>query len=162
MSASDDLEVLRKEIRALLSTVRERGTLLFVQWLINRITNDDALPPDEELKTLHRAFVRVDAAFTRKKPPTAEDIELVCKWTASDETRLCRAFGKAVRFFRQEKRISRLTLSKRCRVSLRFILRLERGRGFDFSVPALIRLAEALGVELGQFTDKVAEFEKKK
>jgi hypothetical protein len=144
----------------MLDGIIDRGSLLFFHWLFKRIIKDDPIPGGEELKTLHGAFVRLDAACSNNEPWSAEDMEVVCKWIASDEARLCRAFGKAVRFFREEKRISRLALSKKCRVSLRFILALERGRGFDFSVPAFVRMSQALGVELRELANKVAQFEK--
>ena len=46
------------------------------------------------------------------------------------------------------------------RFPLRAILQLERGQVKDMTLPRLQQLADGLGVELGEFMDKVAELEK--
>ncbi len=67
---TDDPEVLRKEISAVLEKVTDRGSLLFFHWILRRISNNDPLPADEELKALHRAFVRITAASPKGNGPT--------------------------------------------------------------------------------------------
>jgi transcriptional regulator with XRE-family HTH domain len=155
---TDDPEVLRQEISSVLEKVTDRGSLLFFHWIFKRIANNDPLPPDDELKALHGAFVRIVAAFAEKKPPPAGDLALVNKWIVVNEAAMARAVGTAVRFFRERVGMSRLTLSKKCAVPLRLILALERGRGPDISVPILLHLVQTLGTDIDEFGRKVIEF----
>lgn len=64
---SSDPEILRKEIDAILDKVKNRGSLLFFHWLITKISKDEQLPPVEELKKLHRAFISVVEFFSDKR-----------------------------------------------------------------------------------------------
>src|SRR5438309_1439325 len=80
MTEIDDPEVLRREIRVMLEKVTDRGSLIFCQWLVTHVMSNSPIPGDEELKALHQAFIRVQAAFRAKKAPTREDMELVGKW----------------------------------------------------------------------------------
>jgi len=155
---TDDPEVLRKEILAVLEKVTDRGSLLFFHWILRRISNNDPLPADEELKALHRAFVRITAAFAEKKRPHADDLALVNKWIVIDKAATARAVGKTVRFFRERVGMSCITLSKKSGVPLRLILALERGRGPDISVSILPHLVRTLGTDVDEFGCKVMEF----
>jgi hypothetical protein len=155
---TDDPEALRQEILAVLEKITDRGSLLFFHWILRRISNNDPLPADEELKALHSAFVRITAAFAEKKRPPAADLNFVSKWSVVDEVAVARAIGKAVRLFRERVGISRLTLSKKCGVPLRLVLALERGRGPEISVPTLLHLVQTLGTDVNEFGRKVMEF----
>lgn len=155
---TDDPEVLRKEISAVVEKVTDRGSLLFFHWILRRISNNDPLPADEELKALHGAFVRITAAFAEKKRPHADDLALVNKWIVIDKAATARAIGKTVRFFRERVGMSRLTLSKKSGVPLRLILALERGRGPDISVSILPHLVRTLGTDVDEFGRQVMEF----
>ena len=155
----DDPEVLRREIRTMLEKVTDRGSLIFFQWLIGRISANDPLPGDEELKTLHQAFIRLHAAFRAKKAPTKEDMELVGKWTDGDAFRMGKALGRAVKFFREKRGMSRLQLAKKARLPIQTILAIERGKVFNLS-PVLDNLTQGLSVEAGELTDKLMDFEK--
>jgi transcriptional regulator with XRE-family HTH domain len=56
--------------------------------------------------------------------------------------------------------LSRLQLSKRCKLPLRTILAIERGQVKDLTLPRLQRLADGVHVHLGEFVDKIVEFER--
>jgi ribosome-binding protein aMBF1 (putative translation factor) len=155
----DDPEVLRREIRTMLEKVTDRGSLIFFQWLIGRISANDPLPGDEELKTLHQAFIRFHATFRAKKAPTKEDMELVGKWTDGDAFRMGKALGRAVKFFREKRCMSRLQLAKKAHLPIQTILAIERGKVFNLS-PVLDNLTQGLSVEAGELTDKLLDFEK--
>jgi transcriptional regulator with XRE-family HTH domain len=157
---TDDPEILRKEILAVLEKVTDRGSLLFFHWILRRISNNDPLPADEELKALHQAFVRITAGFAEKKRPHADDLALVGKWIVIDKAATARAVGKTVRFFRERIGMSRLTFSKKSGVPLRLILALERGRGPDISASILPHLVRTLGTDVDEFGYKVMEFGK--
>lgn len=159
MAEPDDPEVLRREILAMLDKVDDRGSLLFFQWLLRRIFANYPIPGDEELKALHQAFTRMQTAFRAKKTPTHEDMELVGKWTGGDAESMGRALGRAVKFFREQRGMSRLQLAKKSRLPLRMILAIERGRVFDIS-PVMPNLTKGLSVEAGELTDKLLDFEK--
>ena len=134
-------------------------SLIFFQWLIGRISANDPLPGDEELKTLHQAFIRLHAAFRAKKAPTKEDMELVGKWTDGDAFNMGRALGRAVKFFREKRGMTRLQLAKKAGLPLNAILAIERGRVFNLS-PVVNNLTKGLGVEAAELTDKLLDFEK--
>ncbi len=159
MAEPDDPEVLKKEILALLDKVDDRGSLLFFQWLLRRIFAKYPIPGDDELRALHQAFIRIQAAFRAKKKPNPEDMELASKWTEGDEGSMGRALGKAVKFFREKRGMSRLELAKKARLPLRLILAIERGKVFDIS-PVITNLTRGLNVEAAELTDKLLDFER--
>ena len=159
MTEIDDPEVLRREIRTMLEKVTDRGSLIFYQWLVTHIMSNSPIPGDEELKALHQAFIRVHAAFRGKKAPTREDMELVGKWTDGDAFNMGRALGRAVKFFREKRGMTRLQLAKKAGLPLNAILAIERGKVFDLS-PVVNNLTKGLGVEAAELTDKLLDFEK--
>ncbi len=159
MTEIDDPEVLRREIRAMLKKVTDRGSLIFYQWLVTHVMSNSPIPGDEELKALHQAFIRVQAAFRAKKAPTREDMELVGKWTDGDAFNIGRALGRAVKFFREKRGMTRLQLAKKAGLPLNVILAIERGKVFDLS-PVVNNLTKGLGVEAVELTDKLLDFEK--
>ncbi len=159
MAEIDDPEVLRREIRAMLEKVTDRGSLIFYQWLVTHVMSNSPIPGDEELKALHQAFIRVQAAFRAKKAPTREDMELVGKWTDGDAFNMGRALGRAVKFFREKRGMTRLQLAKKAGLPLNAILAIERGKVFDLS-PVVNNLTKGLGVEAVELTDKLLDFEK--
>ena len=159
MTEIDDPEVLRREIRAMLEKVTDRGSLIFYQWLVTHVMSNSPIPGDEELKALHQAFIRVQAALRAKKAPTREDMELVGKWTDGDAFNIGRALGRAVKFFREKRGMTRLQLAKKAGLPLNAILAIERGKVFDLS-PVVNNLTKGLGVEAAELTDKLLDFEK--
>jgi len=159
MTEIDDPEVLRREIRAMLEKVTDRGSLIFYQWLVTHVMSNSPIPGDEELRALHQAFIRVQAAFRAKKAPTREDMELVGKWTDGDAFNMGRALGRAVKFFREKRGMTRLQLAKKAGLPLNAILAIERGKVFDLS-PVVNNLTKGLGVEAVELTDKLLDFEK--
>jgi hypothetical protein len=160
---SDNPEVLRQEIRAILDRVNDRGSLLYFHWLLDRIMQNEPLPPIEELKKLHGAFVRVAEAFRdKRKEINRADFELVVKYVSTGGVDIARPLGMAVKFYREERGLTRLQLSKRCRVPLRAIIALERGQVKDLSIPRFEQLAKGLGVDPGELISKVMDFEKAK
>jgi len=160
MAEIDDPEVLRREIRAMLEKVTDRGSLIFYQWLVTHVMSNSPIPGDEELKALHQAFIRVQAAFRAKKAPTREDMELVGKWTDGDAFNMGRALGRAVKFFREKRGMTRLQLAKKAGLPLNAILAIERGKVFDLS-PVVNNLTKGLGVEAVELTDKLLDFEQR-
>lgn len=129
MTEIDDPEVLRREIRTMLEKVTDRGSLIFYQWLVRRVLANYPIPGDEELRALHQTFLRMHAAFRAKKRASKGDMDLVAKWTEGDAESMGRALGRAVKFFRQKRGMSRLQLAKRARLPLEAVLAIERGRG---------------------------------
>jgi ribosome-binding protein aMBF1 (putative translation factor) len=156
---SDDPDILRAEILSMLEKVDDRGSLLFFQWLLRRIYANFPIPGDEELRAMHRAFIRMHAAFKADRKPTDDDMEILSKWTDGDAQSIGRALGKAVKFFREKIGMSRLDLAKKTRLALRTILGIERGRVFDVS-PVMPDLTDALGVTGVELTDKPLDYEK--
>lgn len=155
----DAPEVLRREITTMLDKVTDRGELIFFQWLVRRVLADCPIPGDEELKSLRQAFMRLNAAFRAKKAPAKEDMELVGKWTDGDAESMGRALGRAVKFFREKRGMSRLQLAKKARLPLKAILSIERGKVFNLS-PVIDNLTTGLSVEAGELTDKLLDFER--
>lgn len=157
----DDPDALRKEIRIILDNIKDRDSLLFCQWLIKRIVNDEPLPPIADLKNLHGAFVRVADGFRdKRKRIDPADLGLLYKHMVTGDIEIGRPLGMAVRFYREQKKLTRLQLCKRGRIPLEALLALERGQVKDMSLPRLVQLASGLGVDPGIFMEKVMEFEK--
>lgn len=158
-SHADDPEVLRHEIRAMLDRINDRGSLLYFLWLLRRIATNEPLPPIRELKKLRGAFVRVAEALNDKSKEFDEaDWALVEKYMNTGGVQISRPLGMAVKFYREQKGLTRLELSKRCHVALRAIIALERGQIKDISLPRFEQLAGALGVEPAELMDKLMEF----
>lgn len=157
----DDPIILRREIRIMLEKVDDSGSLLFYRWLLRRLFAHYPIPADDELHKVHQAFIRMQAAFRANQKPTKEDIELLTKWTHGDEESMGRALGKAVKYFREERGMTRLQLARKARLPLRAILAIERGKVFDLS-PVIDGLATGLSVKAAELTDKLLDFEKGK
>ena len=156
----DNPEALREEIRKIVADVQDRDLLLFLLWTMRRISKNQPLPPLDEMKLLRDAFIRVAKAIRERKKAKNADIDLVLKWIGSDAIDLARPLARAVKFYREQIGLSRLQLSKRCKFPLRTILAIERGRVKDLTLPRLQRLADGVDVHLGEFMDKIAEFER--
>ena len=155
-----DDEAVRAELKAIIAKVDDRGSLLFTKWLLTRISKNQPIPPINEVKALHDAFVRVAAAFRAHRKVKAADLDLVNRWIGIEDVQIARPLADTTKFYRAKKKMTRVELSRRCRFPLRAILQLERGQVKDMTLPRLQQLADGLGVELGEFMDKVAEFEK--
>ena len=157
----DHPTVLKREILAMLSKVTDRGSLLFYQWLLRRVYADMPLPGDAELKELRKAFVRVFDAFKARTRPLAEDMDLVAKWTDDDDAAMGRALCRTVRFYREKAGLTRLQLAKKAGLPMRLIVSLERGTMYSrIRTAAIPKLAKGLGVDGGDFTDTLMDFEK--
>lgn len=159
LEESDNPEVLRQEIRKMLAQVDDRDLLLFLLWTVRRISKNQPLPPIDEIKPLRDAFVRVAKAVRERRKAQIADIDLVMKWIGSDVVNLARPLARTVRFYRESAGLTRLQLSKRCKFPLRSILAIERGQVKDLTLPKVQHLADGVGVHLGEFMDKIAEFE---
>jgi DNA-binding XRE family transcriptional regulator len=157
---SDNPDVLRQEIRRMLAQVEDRDLLLFLLWTMRRISKNQPLPQLDEIKPLRDAFVRVSTAIRERRKAESTDLDLVMKWIGSDIANLARPLARTVKFYREQAGQTRLKLSKRCKFSLRTILAIERGQVRDLTLPRLQRLADGLGVNLGEFMDKIAEYER--
>lgn len=155
----DDPEALRREIGAMLDTITDHGSLLFARWLLLRVLNDEPVPADADLRELRGAFVRIaEALRDRSKEIDLADWALLAKYVSTGETRVGRPLGLAVRFYRTQRSMTRLQLSKRCRMSVRAILALERGQIEDISIPSFADLALGLGIHPTELMGKVMEF----
>jgi hypothetical protein len=155
-----DDEAVRAELKAIIAKVDDRGSLLFRKWLVTRISKNEPIPPIDQVKVVHDAFVRVAAALSAHRKAEAADLDLVSRWIGIEDMEIARALANATKFYRAQKKMSRLELSKRCRFPHRAILALERGQVKDMTLPRLHQLANGLGVELGEFMNKVTESEK--
>ena len=155
-----DDEAVRAELKAIIAKVDDRGSLLFTKWLLTRISKNQPIPPIDEVKALHDAFVRVAAAFRAHRKVKPADLDLVNRWIGVEDVEIARPLADATKFYRAQKKMTRVELGRRGRFPLRAILQLERGQVKDMTLPRLQQLADGLGVELGEFMDKVAEFEK--
>jgi Helix-turn-helix len=155
-----DDESVRAELKAIIPKVDDRGSLLFTKWLLTRISKNQPIPPIDEVKALHDAFVGVAAAFSAHKKVKAADLDLVNRWIGLEDVEIARPLADATKFYRAQKKMTRVELGRRCRFPLRAILQIERGQVKDMTLPRLQQLADGLGVELGEFMDKVADFEK--
>jgi hypothetical protein len=153
-------EAVRAELKAIIAKVNDRGSLIFTKWLLTRISKNQPIPPIDEVKALHDAFVRVAAAFRAHRKVKAADLDLVNRWIGIEDVQIARPLADTTKFYRAKKKMTRVELSRRCRFPLRAILQLERGQVKDMTLPRLQQLADGLGVELGEFMDKVAELEK--
>ena len=159
MIETDDPEVLRREITTALETLTDHGSLLFARWLLLRVLNDEPVPPDAELRKLRGAFARIAAVLRdRSKEIDLADWALLAKHVSTGETRIGRPLGIAVRFYRTRRSMTRLQLSKRCGMSVRAILALERGQIEDISVPRFADLALGLGIHPVELMGKVMEY----
>jgi len=155
-----DDKAVRTELKAIISKVDDRGSLLFTKWLLTRISKNQPIPPIHEVKALHEVFVRVAAALRAHRKVKAADLDLVNRWIGVEDVEIERPLADATKFYRAQKKMTRVELCRRCRFPLRAILQLERGQVKDMTLPRLQQLADGLGVELGEFMNKVAEFEK--
>jgi DNA-binding XRE family transcriptional regulator len=155
----NDPVTLRKEINAILDKVTNRGSLLFFQWLIMNI--DRELPPPDELKKLHQVFIRVVDAFKHRRRVEAEDWQLMFRYVGviGNNLDISRHLAATVKFYRQKAGLTRLQLAKKLSISLRTVLALERGGIKDMSLPRLWQLADALGVDAGEFMDRIYKLE---
>jgi hypothetical protein len=159
MNELDD-QSIRTEIKAAIANVEDRGSRLFIRWLLTRISKDLPIPAKEEAKALHDAFVRVASALRERRKVKVADLSLVNRWLGVENVEIAEPLAEATKFYRTRKKITRLELSKRCKFPLRAILQLERGLVKDMTLPRVQQLANGLNVEVGEFLDKVAELEK--
>ena len=161
MTESNDPLVLRREIRAILDKLTDRGSLLFFHWLIANIHKNEELPPPEQLKKLHRVFIRVVEAFRTKKKISVSDWELMFRWvgTIGKDADISRHLASTVKFYRTQAGLTRLQLAKKLRMTLKTVLALERGGIKDISLPRLFQLADALNVNAGKFMDRIYKLE---
>ncbi len=155
-----DPQTLRREISAILDKVTNRGSLLFFQWLLQNI--DKEMPPPDELKKLHQVFIRVTDAFKNKKNVSAEDWKLMFKYVGEigNNLDISRHLATTVKFYRRKAGLTRLQLAKKLGIKLRTVLALERGGIKDMSLPRLWQLADALGVDAGEFMDRIYKLER--
>jgi hypothetical protein len=153
-----DPERLRRKIEAILDRIDDHGSLLFCRWLLERILNDEPVPPIQELRRLRGAFVRITEGLRdKRKEINLADWALLAKYVNTGETKIGRPLGIAVKFYRTRRKLTRIELSRRCRMSVRAILALERGEVADISMPGFALLAQGLGVDPIEFMGKITE-----
>lgn len=158
VTETDDPDVLRREITSMLQAITDHGTLLFSRWLLVRILNNEPVPTIPELRKLRGAFVRLAQAFRdRSSKIDLFDLALFTKYVSTGEAKIGRPLGLAVRFYRTRKNLTRLQLSKRCRMSVRAILALERGKVENISIPRFADLARGLGVNPVELMGRVMD-----
>jgi len=100
-------------------------------------------PGDEAVRL---AFAANVLEVIKEKNLTPEEVEkrLAAAHESLDQRLHERAFGRAVKELRYERSMSRATLAALAKISLRLVIRIERGRGGDISVPEVCRIAYAL------------------
>ncbi len=100
-------------------------------------------PGDEAVRLALAANV---LEVIKEKNLTVEEVEkrLAAAHKSLDQRLHERAFGRAVRKLREEHNMSRETLAASARIPVRLVIRVERGRGGDISVPEVCRIACAL------------------
>lgn len=100
-------------------------------------------PGDEAVRL---AFAANVLEVIKEKNLTPEEVEkcLAAAHKSLDQRLHERAFGRAVKKLRYERSMSRATLAGLAKISLRLVVRVERGRGGDISVPEVCRIAYAL------------------
>ena len=100
-------------------------------------------PGDEEVRL---AFAANVLEVIKEKNLTPEEVEkcLAAAHKSLDQRLHERAFGRAVKKLRYKRSMSRATLAALAKISLRLVIRVERGRGGDISVPEVCRIAYAL------------------
>jgi len=123
-----DDEAVRAELKAIIAKVDDPGSLLFTKWLLTRISKNQSIPAIDEVKALHDAFVRVAAAFRTHRKVKAADLDLVNRWIGVEDVEIARPLADATKFYRAQKKMTRVELSRRCKFPLRAILQLEPGR----------------------------------
>jgi DNA-binding XRE family transcriptional regulator len=155
-----DPAILRKEINALIDKMTHRGSLLFTLWLVTNI--DKELPPIDELKKLHQTFIRVVDAFRRKQDVAAEDWKMMFRWvgTIGNVPNVSRHLASTVKFYREKAGMTRFQLARKVGISMRTMLKLERGGIKDMSLPRLYQLTGALNCDAGEFMDRIYRLEK--
>lgn len=104
---------------------------------------DWTYPGDEAVRL---AFAANVLEVIKEKDLTAEEVEkrLAAAQKSLDQRLHERAFGSAVRKLREGRNMSRKMLAASARIPVRLVIRVERGRGGDISVPELCRIACAL------------------
>jgi len=73
-----------------------------------------------------------------------------------------RALGRTVRFYREKAGLTRLQLAKKAGLPMRLIVSLEGSTMYSRRIrtAAILKLAKGLGVDGGDFTDTLMDFEK--
>jgi predicted transcriptional regulator len=100
--------------------------------------------PGDEVVRL--AFTANVLEVIKEKNLTPEEVEkrIAAAHQTIDHRLHERAFGRAVKKLREERNLSRKALAVSAKIPVRLVMRVERGRGGDISVPEVCRIACAL------------------
>ena len=113
-------------------------------------------PGDDAIK---KAFGEAVRQIREEKGLSIEEAEALVKQSMGkvDLSRAARALGIVVRRLREEQKLSRAQLSSASGLTLRLIIKLERGKAHDASLTDIVRICYALNIAPIDFVSQVEE-----
>jgi len=113
-------------------------------------------PGDDAIK---KAFGEAVRQIREEKGLSIEEAEALVKQSMGkvDLSRAARALGIVVRRLREEQKLSRAQLSSASGLTLRLIIKLERGKAHDASLTDIVRICYALNLAPIDFVSQVEE-----
>jgi hypothetical protein len=137
---------IRAEISRLLDGIADNETLLFCRWMFQKIANNEPLPPDEQIKPLREAFIRVLQAVRANGKIRRNDWTLLVEYMDVGGSDIARPLATTFRHLRVTKGLTRRQVSRLSGFSVGWLIALERGRISDLSLPEFERLGRGLGM----------------
>jgi len=113
-------------------------------------------PGDDAIK---KAFGEAVRQIREEKGLSIEEAEALVKQSMEkvDLSRAARALGIVVRRLREQQKLSRAQLSSASGLTLRLIIKLERGKAHDASLTDIVRICYALNIAPTDFVSQVEE-----
>ena len=113
-------------------------------------------PGDDAIK---KAFGEAVRQIREEKGLSIEEAEALVNQSMGkvDLSRAARALGIVVRRLREEQKLSRAQLSSASGLTLRLIIKLERGKAHDASLTDIVRICYALNIAPIDFVSQVEE-----
>ena len=113
-------------------------------------------PGDDAIK---KAFGEAVRQIREEKGLSIEEAAALVKQSMGkvDLSRAARALGIVVRRLREEQKLSRAQLSSASGLTLRLIIKLERGKAHDASLTDIVRICYALNIAPTDFISQVEE-----
>jgi transcriptional regulator with XRE-family HTH domain len=113
-------------------------------------------PGDDAIK---KAFGEAVRQIREEKGLSIEEAAALVKQSMGkvDLSRAARALGIVVRRLREEQKLSRAQLSSASGLTLRLIIKLERGKAHDASLTDIVRICYALNIAPIDFVSQVEE-----
>ena len=113
-------------------------------------------PGDDAIK---KAFGEAVRQIREDKGLSLEEAEALVKQSMGkvNLSRAARALGIVVRRLREQQKLSRAQLSSASGLTLRLIIKLERGKAHDASLTDIVRICYALNIAPTDFVSQVEE-----